>query len=896
MTMKGFEGVFGGNSCISTHPSCLNSQEQNALFLELNSVEEVHLALPWLVHNKEMAHFGDIRCCGCGVWSNGSAPVIINASTLSLRTRACAVSLDYPTRIEQKDEGNVAVIRPDRRLRDDSAHASAGHGSGTTIAGLKKTVPSMGANPRKLLNEQLKPRRPLTHNSDKVVNGTYFSKHKAECYAESLRRHCNNGKLIQACRVLDEMVLHGQVPDSKCCVRLIRGLARIGKANKGRHVLEIMVLSGGVPDTITCNMLMAQLCCEGQLSSAMEVLEDMRFTGCSPSGITFNTLIRCMCNQHMYDRAVSFWKEQLRMGWPPYEMTSTLLVDLVCKHCGPMRALEVLDELGLEGCQPDVVTYNALISASCKAGCLRDAKVILARLAAEGLEPNGTTYGILLQSLCDKRRWSEVGDLLAHMKQANYEPDVTAYNIFINYLCKYGHLDQAIDVLEMMVSEKCFPDIVTYNTLLNAISKRGMVEEALGIFHSIRENGYRVVRITYNTLIDALAKKGEVITAMNLFDEMKGDGISPDDVTYGSLVLGYCKKNMTKEALDLLNQMLALGFEIKATTFSIIIQALCRDCKVEAAAEVLRVMVSGNVNHSSAFCISIVTRVAKSGQIKEAQMLHQELVDCKGRTRVWASTGSRPGSMIEIPKEAVHLFEEQDSYPIPDHDVCLMYFWRNGSGQCFLQKNDALYNLVWSRAKRGEIIQPGPSRHVRASLGRIRDLAGRAWRAWESAAHTPPLFPRAVRRARRAAHYRLPSPIRYTSLACLPLVGDAASPATASPPPTPASPASLPAAAAQRNLASLVCWHPGTPPATRAAIWPACPGAGLTLRSSDLRPVLHARNSIPGLEPAGRDLRVCLGGIRVSPPKLSELSRAECTVSGIKFRRGSTSCLAMVGP
>lgn len=75
--------------------------------------------------------------------------------------------------------------------------------------------------------------------------------------------------------------------------------------------------------------------------------------------------------------------------------------------------------------------------------------------------------------------------------------------------------------------------------------------------------------------------------------------------------------------------MLALGFEVKATTFSMMIQAFCKGCKAEAAAEILRVMVSRNVNRRSAFYLSIVTRVAKSGRVKEAQILHQELLQSK---------------------------------------------------------------------------------------------------------------------------------------------------------------------------------------------------------------------------------------------------------------------------
>lgn len=233
-----------------------------------------------------MARSGDVsRCHRCGLWSNGSAPITVSAS-ITMRSSwvtVHAVYLDYPTRTEQKNGGNLVVMRPDRRRpRDDFFKGEGGGGSLVVVQPdrdrrLQDDFGRAAADSEKDVSPiHAKPRKPLDQNPEGMdVAG--FSKHGGKCYADNLRRYCNSGKLIQACCVIDEMVLHGQIPETKCCVRIIRGLVKTGKANKARHVLEVMVLSGGVPDTISCNMLIAQLCRGGQLSSALQVLEDMRF-------------------------------------------------------------------------------------------------------------------------------------------------------------------------------------------------------------------------------------------------------------------------------------------------------------------------------------------------------------------------------------------------------------------------------------------------------------------------------------------------------------------------------------------------------------------------------------------------------------------------------------------
>ncbi|EEC67167.1 hypothetical protein OsI_34029 [Oryza sativa Indica Group] len=182
-----------------------------------------------------MARSGDVsRCHRCGLWSNGSAPITVSASITmrSSRVTAHAVYLDYPTRTEQKNGGNLVVMRPDRRRpRDDFFKGEGGGGSLVVVQPDRDRRPQddfgrAAADSEKDVSPiHAKPRKPLDQNPEGMdVAG--FSKHGGKCYADNLRRYCNSGKLIQACCVIDEMVLHGQIPETKCCVRIIRGLVK----------------------------------------------------------------------------------------------------------------------------------------------------------------------------------------------------------------------------------------------------------------------------------------------------------------------------------------------------------------------------------------------------------------------------------------------------------------------------------------------------------------------------------------------------------------------------------------------------------------------------------------------------------------------------------------------
>ncbi|KAJ8510680.1 hypothetical protein OPV22_001114 [Ensete ventricosum] len=530
-------------------------------------------------------------------------------------TALSAIHVDYSKKLKLKHD---IQLDSSAALRVGPADTVDG-GSNKSNYNSEKATPVTYAKPLRL---------PTSNASGLTLDG-YHLEHDETSNNDVLCNLCENGKLMEACNLVDVMARLSQVPDLRSCINLIRGLINVDRIEKAIRVLQVMILSGGVPDIITYNKLIGGLCRRGQLNSAIKLVEDMGFCGCPPDVITFNTLFRSMFEHGKYDEAIWFWKNQLRKGYPPYLISYTILLELVCKNCGIRRAMTAMEDLAFDGCHPDLVTFNSLINLICKRGKFEDVAMVVGGLKSHGLEPNAVTYNTLLHSFCIKGKWAEADDMLCIMKKASYPPTVVTYNILINSLCKYQILDRAIDVLHKMLNEGCSPDIVTYNTLLASMCKVDMTEEALNILHSLRDNGYSLVVISYNTLIDGLAKKGEIKKAMVLFNEMVSDGIAPDDITYGSLVMGFCKQDMVHEAVEILQGMVKINCRIRGSTFTLVIQALCRNGQLDTAIEIVSIMVSRYSKASKAVYTSLVRGVAASGLTEAATKLREARAECR---------------------------------------------------------------------------------------------------------------------------------------------------------------------------------------------------------------------------------------------------------------------------
>ncbi|XP_019095090.1 PREDICTED: pentatricopeptide repeat-containing protein At1g08610-like [Camelina sativa] len=405
------------------------------------------------------------------------------------------------------------------------------------------------------LRAREKPRKHL--GSSSLSSDGPITENDQETNNEILHNLCSNGKLTDACKLVEVMARHNQVPHFPSCSNLVRGLARIDQLDKAMGILRIMVMSGGVPDTITYNMIIGNLCKKGHIRSALVLLEDMSLSGSPPDVITYNTVIRCMFDHGKAEQAIRFWKEQLRNGCPPYMITYTVLVELVCRYCGSARAMEVLEDMAVEGCYPDIVTYNSLVNYNCRRGNLEEVALVIQHILSHGLDLNTVTYNTLLHSLCSHEYWDEVEEILNIMYQTSYCPTVVTYNILINGLSKARLLSRAIDFFYQMLEQKCSPDIVTYNTVLGAMSKEGMiygfcranlVEDASQVLKETSNRGNGIRGSTYKLVIQGLCKNKEMEMAIEVVEIMLTSGCKPDETIYTSIVKGVEEMGMGSEA------------------------------------------------------------------------------------------------------------------------------------------------------------------------------------------------------------------------------------------------------------------------------------------------------------------------------------------------------------
>ncbi|URD79557.1 PPR repeat [Musa troglodytarum] len=83
-----------------------------------------------------------------------------------------------------------------------------------------------------------KPLRLSTSNASGLTLDGYRVEHDETSNNDVLCNLCENGKLMEACNLVDVMARLSQVPDLQSCVNLIRGLINVARIEKATRVLQ----------------------------------------------------------------------------------------------------------------------------------------------------------------------------------------------------------------------------------------------------------------------------------------------------------------------------------------------------------------------------------------------------------------------------------------------------------------------------------------------------------------------------------------------------------------------------------------------------------------------------------------------------------------------------------
>jgi pentatricopeptide repeat protein len=179
---------------------------------------------------------------------------------------------------------------------------------------------------------------------------------------------CEEGKLIDARKCVDDLQRRGCFTSQIIYSILIKGFSRVGKMSEALELGDEMKNWGCVIDEYVYGSLLPGLLREGQVSKALEMLDSMRDAGYLPTVHIYTALIIHFFRENKSKQALWFVEEMKNVGCEPTVVTHTTLIRGYMNEGLTSNAWNTFNLMKEKGPPPDFETYSTFIHCLCRAG------------------------------------------------------------------------------------------------------------------------------------------------------------------------------------------------------------------------------------------------------------------------------------------------------------------------------------------------------------------------------------------------------------------------------------------------------------------------------------------------------------------------------------------------
>ncbi|CAA7022247.1 unnamed protein product [Microthlaspi erraticum] len=295
-------------------------------------------------------------------------------------------------------------------------------------------------------------------------------------YSSFLSKICNEGDMVRASTVFQEMFELGLFPDCVCYTTMISGYCRLGKLDKAFKYFGALLKSGNVPSLTTYTLLIGGCSKFGNVGDAESLFQGMITQGLVPDVVTFNNLMNGYGKSHQLNKVFEVIDRMRSAGVSPDVATYNILIHSMVVRGYVDEANGVINELIRRGFVPSALAFTDVIGGFSKRGGFQEAFLLWFYMADLRVEPDVVTCSALLHGYCRVQRMSEAMVLFDKLLDAGLKPDVVLYNTLVHGYCSRGDIERASELIGSMVQRGMFPNDSTYVALVVGFEKKGFVK------------------------------------------------------------------------------------------------------------------------------------------------------------------------------------------------------------------------------------------------------------------------------------------------------------------------------------------------------------------------------------------------------------------------------------
>ncbi|KAI4382693.1 hypothetical protein MLD38_008626 [Melastoma candidum] len=297
---------------------------------------------------------------------------------------------------------------------------------------------------------------------------------------------------------------------------------------------------------------------------------------------TMGKVMRRLARAGNYQDAVEAFNRLEQFGLERNASAMNLLMDALVKENGVEHAHEAFSQFK-ESISGDVRSYNILIHGYCRCKKFEQAREVMKEMEVNGLKPDVYSYTCFVETYSHEKEFRLANAVVEEMQAKGCMPNSVTYTILMQALGKAKQIKDALEVYERMKSNGCLADSSFYSSLMYTLSKAGRFKDAWNLYENMDKDGVKPDLLTYNTLISVACAYSQEETALRILTKMEQDNCKPNLQTYGYLLKMCCRNKRIRIIRFLLDHMFKNDVSIDLSTYNLLVHGLCKSGNIEEA-------------------------------------------------------------------------------------------------------------------------------------------------------------------------------------------------------------------------------------------------------------------------------------------------------------------------
>ncbi|XP_027332181.1 pentatricopeptide repeat-containing protein At2g13600-like [Abrus precatorius] len=363
---------------------------------------------------------------------------------------------------------------------------------------------------------------------------------------------------------------------------MIVGYCENGNVLRAKELFDQMYQEGVKRDRISWNAMISGYVDSFLLDEAFSLFQDLLKEGIEPDSFTLGSVLTGCTDMVSIRRGKEIHSLAIVKGMQSNSFVGGALVEMYSKCQDIVAAQMAFDDVS----ERDVPTWNALISGYAHIDQTEKIGELLQKMKGDGFEPNVYTCNGIIAGYVEHKRYDSAMKLFSEMQIESLRPDIYTIGIILAACSKLATIQRGKQVHAYSIRTGHDSDVHIGAALVDMYAKCGDIRHCYHAYNRISNPNV----VSHNAMLTAYAMHGHGEEGIALFHKMLAGKVKPDHVTFLSVLSSCVHAGSIEIGHECLDLMVTYNVTPTLKHYTCMVDLLSRAGKLDEAYELIKNM------------------------------------------------------------------------------------------------------------------------------------------------------------------------------------------------------------------------------------------------------------------------------------------------------------------